>query len=84
MPSDELDETTDLILSTCQRLREEDYVFTVEAQGTAWDVYRFVANGRRGTLALRILKGRAEVGLFKAGDLSEDEVFRELQKSSPN
>lgn len=78
------DESRELILQTIQRLREEDYVFTVTAHGTPWDVYRFTLHGRRGTLALRLVQQTPEIGVFRAGELTESEVLDQLQKDGPN
>jgi hypothetical protein len=65
-------------------IREEDYAFTVEACGTPWDVYRFVKDGKRGTLAYRKVNDRFQIGLFQVGELTQEEVILQLTKSQPS
>jgi len=79
-----LSSTKDLILETVSRLREQDYRFTVTAQGPPWDVYRFTRFGKIGTTALRIVEGRLEIGVFAGGELNEEQVLEKLLMDGPN
>lgn len=77
--------TYEFIMETCSKLKEDDHAFTVEALGTPWDVYRFVAkNGQPGTVAIRRVNGEAEIGLFRAGTLTESEVVQGLVEKAPS
>lgn len=76
--------TRDTILGIVADLQSEDFAFTVTAHGTPWDVYRFNHKGRRGTVALRIVSQKLEIGTFRQGELTELEVVRELSKSAPS
>ncbi len=66
------------ILKTITRLQEKDYAFSVDAQGTPWDVYKFTLNGIRGMTAVRIVDGKLEVGTFRKGDFKPEEVQQQL------
>lgn len=77
-------EARDFILATVTSLRPEDFAFTVSAQGPPWDVYRFTRQGRKGTVAVRIVSQSLEIGLFRAGELTEAQVIGELLKSAPS
>lgn len=77
-------ETEAFIRETVQRLQESDFAFTVTAHGPPWDVYRFIRQGKRGTVALRMVEKRLEIGLFRAGELGPEEVVKVLLEDSPN
>ncbi len=55
-------------------IREQDFVFSVEARGTPWDVYNFTMPLDApatlqgiGMLAWRLVDGEVEVGFFRYG-----------------
>lgn len=74
------------ILSVCQTIKQEDYAFTVMAGGTPWDVYRFHAMDKDGMVAFRAGSGEVkfEIGFFRAGTFTEEEVATALAKEMPN
>lgn len=60
-------------------LREEDFAFTVEAQGTPWDVYHLTdREGKKGMIAFRQVNGQWQIGFLRAGEFTPEEVTREL------
>jgi hypothetical protein len=60
-------------------LKPENFAFTVEALGTPWDVYRLTdKEGKAGMIAFREINGRWEIGFFRAGEFTPEEVVREL------
>jgi len=65
-----------------KNLRKEDFAFTVEVRDKKWDVYRFVKDGKKGTMAyMRQPDGTFVIGVFRAGTLTEEEVRRALRES---
>lgn len=63
------------------RLKPEDFAFTVEAEGVGrWDVYRFFARGREGMLAWRKMESHCEIGFFRAGTHTKEEILEALRK----
>ena len=58
-----------------------DYAFTVEAQGTPWDVYRLWKDGVRGMVAFRKVGEQFEVGFIRVGEFTADEVAEALRQS---
>ena len=75
----------EFILETVAKfMRKEDYAFTVEVQGPAWDVYRFKRVGKRGMLALRMIDGVPEIGFFRSGEFTEEEIIRALAEEAPS
>jgi len=65
-----------------RNIRQEDYAFTVEVRGTKWDAYRFVKDGKKGTMAyMKNPDGTFTIGVFQAGTLTEEEVRRALIES---
>ncbi len=63
-------------------IHEKDYAFTVEARNEKWDVYYFVKNGKKGTMAFTRRKKKFVIGLFAAGNLSEEEAKQALEQTS--
>lgn len=59
-------------------VKKEDYAFTVEALGTPWDVYRFTKDGAHGMMAFRKVGETWEIGMFRKGEFSPEEVVRLL------
>ena len=64
-----------LIRQALQRLKEEDYRYSVEAVGPPWDVY-YVADlaGQPAMVAVRLVDGQAEVGGVGKGDWDEERM----------
>lgn len=62
-------------------IKQEDFAFSVESHGSRWDVYRFDKDGKRGTLAFREKDGQFEIGVFKAGELTQEEVAKALAEA---
>jgi len=62
-------------------IKQEDFAFSVDAHGSRWDVYRFDKDGKRGTLAFREKNGKFEIGVFKAGELTQEEVLEALAQA---
>ena len=77
-----------LVAKTVQSLKPDDYAFTVVVPQSGnppqWDTYRFSVDGVDGTIAIRIVDGVPEVGLFSSGALTEAEVIAEIVRGSPN
>jgi hypothetical protein len=69
-----------LIINICNNLKENDFMFSVEAQGTPWDVYRFCCSGVEGTIAFRIINNNMEIGILRKGHLSETEIIDTLNQ----
>lgn len=64
-------------------LRPENFAFTVEARGTPWDVYRMTdKEGKAGMVAFRGVNGNWEIGFFKAGEFTPEEVVQALSLTS--
>lgn len=56
-----------------------EFAFSLYLDSIVWDVYYFKKDGKPGTLAFRKCPdGRFEVGLFRTGRLSPDEVKTKL------
>lgn len=80
--ADTLQEPGDLLTWISKNLKREDYAFSVEVRGRAWDVYRFTKDGKKGTMAyMRQPDGTFTIGLFRAGTLDEEECRRALIES---
>jgi len=69
--------------TTQQMPQNGTFAFTVECQGSPWDVHYFEKDGKKGTLAFREREGKFEIGVFKAGELPLGEVLKELQSAVP-
>lgn len=83
-------EVSKFVLSTLTTLRPEDYLFTVKVD-TPWDVYKFHSPRGDGTVALRMVTDpekpdvrKAEIGFFRRGDFTADEVTTYLARSAPS
>jgi hypothetical protein len=76
----ETDPATAFVLQVIASLDEEDYVFSVDAVGIGWDVYRFTDSGRRGTIAFCMIEGRVEIGVCSRGELTAEEVVALLKQ----
>jgi hypothetical protein len=75
----------DYILETVAGyLQKENYAFTIEVLGTPWDVYRFTRDGKKGMLAFRMIKGKFEIGFFRAGEFTEDAVAQAIVENAPS
>lgn len=64
-------------------LQAEDYAFTVEAAGSAWDVYRITINGIEGMVAWRPEGKRYVVG-YCGRAREAQELAEYLTKNAPN
>ena len=90
---DDLDfdrEVTLFALRIAQTIRKEDYLFTVTV-GTPWDVYKFTSSRGDGTLAFRMVDdasqptGRSvEIGFFRRGSFTADDVTKALSRDAPS
>ena len=60
-------------------IEEKDYAYTVEIQNEKWDVYYFVKDGKKGTLAFTKRDGNFVIGLMQQGNLSEDQTVTKLK-----
>jgi len=68
-----------LILTTCQQLTKGEFAYTVEVSGTMWDVYYHeMPDGRDVTIAFCMEDGKAVIGAFAAGKLTEEQVMSKL------
>ena len=78
------DELKRQMLQVCGRSTKDDYAFTVQAVGALWDVYRFSEQGKKGMFAFRVHNGQHEIGFFRAGDFTEEQVAKALPEGAPN
>ena len=88
MNDDEDRELHLFVTRTLTKLTPEDYLFTVQV-GTPWDVYRFRSPRGDGTVAFRMVAAqpdgrKAEIGFFRRGDFTADEVTAYLARSAPS
>jgi hypothetical protein len=60
-------------------IKEKDYRYTLEIQNEKWDVYYFVKDGKKGTLAFTKRDGHFIIGLMKKGNLSETQAAEALK-----
>jgi hypothetical protein len=71
----------DRVVPAWEGVCKEDFAFTVTIGDRAWDVYRFLKNGKPGTLAFsKDDAGKFVIGLFRAGTLNEQQVKSALDR----
>jgi hypothetical protein len=69
----------ELIRDACSKSMPQDYRFTVEARGTAWDVYKIEIKGRPGLVAFRLIGPELEIGYCDlALDVTSDDIIQVL------
>jgi len=78
------------VFQTLTKLTPEDYLFTVQVV-TPWDVYRFHSPRGDGTVAFRMVADadrtdgrKAEIGFFRRGSFTAEEVTAYLARSAPS
>lgn len=76
----------EMLLEVCKRiiplLTDEDYQFSVEANGTGWDVYRVrsFATAPEGQIAINLTKNKfVEVGWVGPGNRDEAEIKKLIE-----
>lgn len=75
----------DLILAAVEKLKEDDFRFTVEVSGPPWDVYYVrELGGRPALLAVRLVDGHAEIGTVGEADWDADKMIASLRQAGPN
>jgi len=67
-------DSTQFILDTCKALQKDQFEFSIEVNGTIYDVYWFVARGKRGQVAFALVDGKAVIAYFRAGSYSAKEI----------
>lgn len=73
-------------------LTPEDFLFTVVVHSVPWDVYKFTSPRGSGTLAFRMVQDpesptgdrKFEIGFFRRGSFTEEQVKRALSADGPS
>lgn len=58
-----------------RNLRDEDFVFNVEAAGSKWDVFRFTIREKRGTVAFKVEDRTTTIAVLQSGELTKPQVL---------
>lgn len=70
----------DLIVKVIQRIKPEQFEFTVIADGIPFDIYWFEHNFKVGQTALAKINDKAVVGMFKEGRMTAEECKKHLEE----
>lgn len=74
------DPVTAFILKTCQEVKPEEFVTSLKVNGTHWDYYcHRMKDGVEASIAFCIIGGKATIGVFSKGRLTEDQVRQQLE-----
>lgn len=61
-----------------QSLKTDDFLYSFKDGESGWDFYKFKLSGEDGTIAVRLVDGTLEIGLFEKGILSEEEARKAI------
>jgi hypothetical protein len=64
-----------------QRIKPEDFDFTIDVDGIKHDVYHFEKEGKVGTIAFALKDDKAIIPMIKVGRMTEEEVEKEIRKA---